>query len=338
MKITRQVDLTAFNSFGIASRAMHYAEIKQPEDLTEALDYAQQHNLPIRVLGEGSNILFLNDYPGLLLRMVYSGVEKLDEANFIRAAAGENWHKFVSYCMKEGLHGLENLALIPGTIGAAPIQNIGAYGVELDQFVHRLEVFDLSRGERLTLTPAECDFAYRDSLFKHEAGRHLVVLALTLQLNKTASPHTSYAVLHEELQLSSKKTNRTSPLQVFDAVCKIRRRKLPDPATIGNAGSFFKNPVISRTKYQKLITEFAGLPAYDTDDEDLVKLPAAWLLDKLDWKGKRRGQAGVHKDHALVLINLGNASGEDIFLLAQEMSSSVLNHFGIALDTEVRII
>lgn len=251
----------------------------------------------------------------------------------IRAAAGENWHDTVIFCLQNSLYGIENLALIPGTVGAAPIQNIGAYGVELEQFFVELEAYDLKTGEIRHMSKADCQFGYRDSIFKQDPGQKLVVLSVTLQLALEPQPQLGYAGLKEALA-----GQEVTPQRVFDAVCAIRSSKLPDPKEIGNAGSFFKNPVVSRSKLSKLRDSYPDLPAWDTDDPELVKLPAAWLLDQKGWKGKQRGGAAVHQDHALVLVNRANATGEDIILLAQDMSSSVLHSFGIALQTEVRIV
>jgi len=335
--IQEQIDLSPYNSFGIAAQAACFASVHDLNELHAALGYASRHGLPVQTLGGGSNVLFTGDYPGLVLHMDMHGIELLDEPGLVRAAAGENWHEFVSYCLKNNLYGLENLALIPGTVGAAPIQNIGAYGVELEQFVESVEVFDTRTGETATLSRAECEFSYRDSVFKHGNSPSLLVLSVTLRLHTTPKPNTTYQALGDALAASGVAAEAT-PQQVFNTVCEIRRRKLPDPAQLGNAGSFFKNPIVSRQKYEALLKETPAMPCFKTEEPQLVKLPAAWLLDSLGWKGRTRGQAGVHRDHALVLVNLGAAEGDDVLLLAQEMSSSVLSRYGIALETEVRII
>ncbi len=332
-KIQEQVDLSPYNSFGVSHRAAYLAEIQDAADLREAREFAGSKRLPILVLGQGSNTLFIRDFPGLVLHMNTRGREILPGAGMLRVAAGENWHELVKFCLQNSLYGIENLALIPGTVGAAPIQNIGAYGVELEQFFVELEAFELKTGELRHMSKADCEFAYRDSIFKQDPGQKLVVLSVTLQLSAEPTPQLGYAGLKEALQ-----GEEATPQRVFDAVCAIRKSKLPDPELIGNAGSFFKNPVVTRTKLLKLRESYPDLPAWDTDDPDLVKLPAAWLLDKKGWKGKTRGGAAVHEDHALVLVNAAGATGEDILLLAQDMSSSILQSFGIALQTEVRII
>jgi UDP-N-acetylmuramate dehydrogenase len=331
--IQEQVDLMPYNSFGVSQIAAYFAEIQDVADLKQAREFAASQRLAVLVLGQGSNTLFIKDFPGLVLFMNNQGREMLPGAGMVRAAAGENWHELVMYCLENGLYGIENLALIPGTVGAAPIQNIGAYGVELEQYFVELEAFDLKTGEHRHMSKTDCQFAYRDSVFKQDPSQKLVVLSVTLQLAAEPVPQIAYAGLREALE-----GQEITPQNVFDAVCAIRSSKLPDPAVIGNAGSFFKNPVISRSKLEKLRESFPDLPAWDSDDPDLVKLPAAWLLDHKGWKGRRRGGAAVHDDHALVIVNRENATGEDVLLLAQEMSSSVLQSFGIALQTEVRIV
>lgn len=333
LAIQEQVDLAPYNSFGVSQRAAYFVEIQNAADLRQAREFAAERRLSVLVLGQGSNTLFIHDYPGLILYMNNRGRERLPDPGMLRVAAGESWHETVTYCLQNSLYGIENLALIPGTVGAAPIQNIGAYGVELEQFFVELEAYDLKTGEVRHMSKADCQFGYRDSIFKQDAGQRLVVLSVTLQLALEPRLTLGYAGLEEALA-----GQEITPQRVFDAVCAIRSSKLPDPKKIGNAGSFFKNPIVSRSKLLSLRESYPDLPAWDTDDAELVKLPAAWLLDRKGWKGRQRGGAAVHEDHALVLVNSDNASGEDIILLAQEMSSSVLQGFGVALQTEVRIV
>jgi len=332
MNIQENVNLASFNSFGVASQARHFGTVTSVAELEFALDFAEKQRLPVHILGGGSNTLFVADYPGLVLRIAIAGIEPLEAPGQLRIGAGEKWHHLFTHSLKKELYGLENLALIPGLCGAAPIQNIGAYGVELEQFFVSLEAFNLATREIKTFDDDACEFGYRDSLFK-QPGNPWVVLSLTLQLHTEPAPVLTYPALVEALG-----TATPTPQQIFDSVCAIRSSKLPDPAKLGNAGSFFKNPVVSRDKYQSLKADHPDLPCYDTEDADLVKLPAAWLLDTLGWKGRQRGSAAVHDQHALVLVNPGDASGEDILLLAQEMSTSVLEKFGIALVPEVHLI
>lgn len=333
MLIHERVSLKPYNSFGIDVEAAAFASVHDLNELHAALGYASRHGIPVQTLGGGSNVLFTADYPGLVLHMAFRGIEVLNEQGLVKVAGGENWHEFVSFCLKNSLYGIENLALIPGTAGAAPIQNIGAYGVELEQFVSEVEVFDTVDGTVIHMDRAACEFSYRDSVFKQGNSPSLLVLSLTLQLLTEPRPNTTYRALQEALA-----GQPVTPKAVFDTVCEIRRSKLPDPAVLGNAGSFFKNPIVSRQKYEALLKDYPTMPCFETEDKDLVKLPAAWMLDRLNWKGRERGQAGVHREHALVLVNRGSARGEEVMLLAQEMSSSVLAHFGIALETEVRIV
>lgn len=333
MEIQQEVDLKPYNSFGVSAIAAEFAEVTDPAQLPELFAYAEQQHLPVFLLGGGSNLLWVNDFPGLVLHMANRGIEFDSESGRVQAAAGENWHDLVTYCLKNNLHGLENLALIPGSVGAAPVQNIGAYGVELESFVNQVCVYDRLENRFLSLGSPQCEFGYRDSLFKREGGNQFVITGLELQLQQQWQPVLDYPALQEALPGSE-----PGPQEVYDTVCAIRQGKLPDPAILGNAGSFFKNPLISRERYEKLLEEYPQLPCYPTQDEELVKLPAAWLLDHLGWKGRQRGPAAVHEKHALVLVNSGQATGEDVYLLAQEMSSSVLSEFGIALQPEVTIL
>lgn len=336
MNFHHGIDLAPYNSFGVHSSAAHFCDVTNLAELQEALAFGAASKVPVLVIGGGSNILFSTDYAGLVIRINFKGIEWLNSDGLVRVAAGENWHEFVGACMNHGFHGLENLALIPGTVGAAPIQNIGAYGVEFEQFVVSVSVFDERQGKVLELSRGECEFGYRDSIFKYPDARHLIVLGATLQLATEHSPDISYGALKAEFEGRDKKeiTNR----DVFDAVCHVRSSKLPDPNLLGNAGSFFKNPLVSVSKVETLKQEFPDLPCFDSGEPGLVKIPAAWLLDQAGWKGKRRGGAGVHEKHALVIVNVNKASGEDIALLAQDMAVSVLGRFGIALQCEVRLI
>lgn len=328
--LQQDVDLSSYNSFGVPASAAWFMAVETQADVSAGLEHADKQGLPILVLGQGSNVLFLNDYPGLVLHVANRGIAISSDR--VTVAAGENWHAFVEHCMNAGLHGLENLALIPGTVGAAPVQNIGAYGVELAEFFIELQAVNLRSGEIEVLDKQDCDFDYRDSIFKREPENPRLILSVTLELSQSWQPKLNYRGIKEALPNSE-----PTPRELFDTVCAIRRSKLPDPAQLGNAGSFFKNPVISEGKYQSLQASFSELPGYP-DEEGLIKVPAAWLLEQAGWKGKQRGAAGVHVDHALVLVNNGGATGEDIFLLAQEMSASVLEKFGIALQPEVRFI
>lgn len=330
--LQEDADLTRFNTFGVEARARYLLECHSVEQLRAGVEFARDNRLGLLVLGEGSNVLFVNDYPGLVLVNRLKGIVLEGESTF-RVAAGESWHALVEWSLSKGLYGLENLALIPGTVGAAPIQNIGAYGVEVERFIQRVVVFDTELAQEVIFDKADCGFAYRDSVFKRARRGRYLVIEVEFELLTRASPVLSYAPLAERFGAAA-----ATPRQVFDAVCEIRRSKLPDPRLVGNAGSFFKNPIVSASKVESLRGQGSDVPAYATDEEGLFKVPAAWLLEAAGWKGKVRGRAAVYDAHSLVLVNLGDASGEEIYLLAQEMASSVLQRFGIALQTEVLLV
>ena len=308
--VQHDADLTALNSFGVPARAAHYAQISTVDELRQALDFAAEQHLPILVLGGGSNTLFLGNYQGLVLHVANRGIQWSGESHQVTVAAGENWHEFVRLSINKGFYGLENLALIPGQVGAAPIQNIGAYGRELADVFVELEAIDLQTGKHHILDKAACEFAYRDSVFKSEPETQWLIWSVTLQLQAEDQPDISYGALHKVLAEQSQTT--ISAQTVFTTVCDIRRSKLPDPSVLGNAGSFFKNPLVSADKLQALQAEHPAMPHFATDNARLVKLPAAWLIEQAGWKGKRRGEAGVHEQHALVIVNHGHATGEAI--------------------------
>ncbi len=330
--LVEDASLQFFNTFGVEARAKYLIQITEIEEFRQAVEFARDNFLECLVIGEGSNLLFVHDYPGLVIVMKLQGIAR--EGSLLRVAAGENWHQLVEWTLSHGLYGLENLALIPGTVGAAPIQNIGAYGCEVERFVERVIVYDTQIAKEVTFNHDDCDFSYRDSVFKRAPRGRYVILEVELRLNSEEQLLLDY----EPLKAVVSKLDRVTARDVFDAVCRIRRKKLPDPKLFGNAGSFFKNPIVSAQKLEALKAQGFDVPSYATDDAELFKLPAAWLLEAAGWKGRVRGQAAVHESHALVLINLGKASGEDVLLLAQEMSNSVLQRFGIALQPEVQII
>ncbi len=325
--------LLPFNSFHLDAYAAEFISVKTVSELQELLN----QKIPAFVLGGGSNILFTRNVEGLVLKIEINGVEEVKEDSthiYVRVGAGENWHSFVEYTMKRNWGGLENLSLIPGNIGAAPIQNIGAYGVELKDSFYELEAYDRKEKKVFSFGVNDCQFAYRDSIFKSaEKGRYIIV-NVTFVLRKTPVLHTSYGAIREEL----KKMGVRSPTiqDVSQAVIKIRRSKLPDPAEIGNAGSFFKNPVVDQQKFLSLSANYADMPAYPHEDKS-VKLAAGWLIEQCGWKGYRKGDAGVHKDQALVLVNYGSASGKEILELSEKIQASVQKKFGVHLEREVNV-
>ena len=332
MKSTFDADLQPYNSFGVAARAACLAEIRESGDLQEAVELAESRELPLLLLGGGTNVLFAGDFPGMVLLMRNRGVEIDRESGLVRVAAGENWHELVRTCLEHGLFGLENLALIPGSAGAAPMQNIGAYGVELESFFVELELFDCADGSRRAMSREDCGFSYRDSVLKQPRPQPRVVCSLTLQLPREPAPNLSYPALAQELEDAAEAT----PHEIFEAVCRIRRRKLPDPAEIGNAGSFFKNPIISQDEFEQLSSRYDSPPSFPAKKG--VKVPAGWLLEQCGFKGHSKGAAGVYERHALILINRGGATGKELHQLAMEMQTRVQNEFSILLEPEVRII
>ena len=326
-----------FNTFGIDVNARYRVVFEQSSDIAEFINETRVASLPKLVLGGGSNILFRQDYPGVILHVESKGIERLEERGrdvIVRAAAGENWHDFVQTTIRWGYGGLENLSLIPGTVGAAPIQNIGAYGVELHEVFYALEAVDLETGMTRTFKQEAVQFGYRDSYFKSVAPGKWLITSVTFRLTQQPRWHINYRGLRDKLVEDGEPL---SARRISDVVCQIRREKLPDPSRLGNAGSFFKNPVVSATEYQALRRKSPELPGFIQAD-GRVKLSAAWLIERCGWKGHREGDAGVSNRHALVLVNYGIATGESIWQLAQSIMISVQTRFGIALEPEPRII
>jgi len=343
VNIQRDVCLQHFHTFGVAVSARHFCEVSSREELREALDFGRAHALPVMILGGGSNVLFREDYPGLIIRMCLSGIQLVSstgDAVEVRAEAGENWHGFVLHCLAQGWHGLENLALIPGCVGAAPIQNIGAYGVEVKERITEVEVLDIGSGSIRHLSANECSFGYRDSVFKNALRGRAVVLSVTFALQRDARVEISYGTLATELAAIADPT----PRDVLDAVCRIRRARLPDPGVLGNAGSFFKNPVIAESQYQRLRERFPQMPAFAVDGKTYnngtnnVKVPAAWLIEQAGWKGRVARRAAVYERQPLVLVNLGGATANEITALAFDVIDAVSTTFGIRLEPEVQWI
>ena len=337
MDIEEGVSLRPYNTFGVEAKASHFARVASAGELAELLQQPRVRGLPRHVLGGGSNVLFTKDFEGLVIRIEIAGVEHLgprDGSHHVRVGAGENWHATVERLQSQQLPGLENLALIPGNVGAAPIQNIGAYGVELAERFDALRAFDTTSGEYTTLDAAACAFGYRDSLFKRSPGRY-VVLDATLALPRDWRPVTGYADVESELR--ARGIGNPAPRDIFDAVVSIRRRKLPDPAEIGNAGSFFKNPVVPRAVRDQLREKFPSLVSYDIGGAR-CKLAAGWLIEACGLKGATRGRAAVYEKQALVLVNRGGATGSEILDLAREVQQTVQRRFGVLLEPEPEIL
>lgn len=334
--IERDVSLRPFNTFGVDANAALYARIRSLEDLQRVLADRRVLGMPLLILGGGSNVLFTQDFDGCVLKVEISGVQRADDGVRwrVQVGAGENWHALVERLLDDGVPGLENLALIPGSVGAAPIQNIGAYGVELAERLHSLQAWNFATQTLQTLTADECRFGYRDSAFKHETEPRLIV-NVTFALPRQWAPVVGYTDVENELR--ERNIQQPRPRDVFDAVVSIRRRKLPDPARVGNAGSFFKNPVISRAQRSALIERHPSLVSYDIGG-GRYKLAAGWLIDACGLKGTVRGRAAVYDKQALVLVNLGGATGADILALAREVQEAVLARFSIELEPEPRIL
>ena len=343
-RLQRDADLSHLNTFGVRARAPWLLHVNEPSLLAEALDLPHIQGLPLLLLGGGSNLLFAADAPGTVARLGASKMAVSDAGQgraIVRADAGADWHALVMWSLEQGLCGLENLALIPGSAGAAPIQNIGAYGVEVGEHIVAVEAWDRDEARLLRLDRDACAFGYRDSVFKRQPARWIVT-AIELELQRPHRPQDAplrldYAGIGEELAAMGLGATPTAS-DVAAAVVRIRRRKLPDPARIGNAGSFFKNPLVPAADAEALRRDHPGLPVFAAGSAATRKLSAAWLIDACGWKGARDGDAGVSEGHALVLVNHGNASGAQILALARRIAASVRERFGVALEPEPRII
>lgn len=338
-RLSENARLDARNTFAVPARAPMLVEVSDAAALPELFGYAMLRSPELLLLGGGSNLLFVGDAPGAVLSLQTRNIAQLKDSGdtvIVRADAGVVWHDFVLWTLGHGLSGLENLALIPGTVGAAPIQNIGAYGVEVKQRIHHVEAFDRNTGQFIGLDNAQCAFAYRDSVFKHSHDRY-VVTAVEFALSRSFVPQLTYSGIGEELQAMGI-TDAPRASQVAEAVMRIRHRKLPNPAVLGNAGSFFKNPIVSAAQADALRAEHPTLPVFASTDGSDRKLSAAWLIDQCGFKGHRDGDAGVAAAHALVLVNHGNASGADLLALARRIAEAVQARFGVAIEPEPRLI
>lgn len=335
MSVTVQsrVSLKPYNSFGIDVKAGHFADARSDDDVRDLLAYAGAHQLPVLVIGGGSNLLLTRDVPALVVRMASSGIRLLcDDGQqvVVEAEAGEAWHPFVQWTLAQGLAGLENLSLIPGTVGAAPMQNIGAYGVEIKDVFAGLTALDRQTGELRDFSLEECDFAYRDSYFKRNPGRW-VILRVRFRLARNAALHLDYGPVRQ--RLTQMGVEHPGAQEVSDAICSIRREKLPDPAELGNAGSFFKNPVVSAELAARIRQDYPAAVGYPQADGQ-VKLAAGWLIENAGWKGYRDGDAGVHQAQALVLVNHGRATGAQLHELARKIQADIAKRFDVELEME----
>jgi len=335
--IETNCSLKEFNTFSIevnAAALFHFNNLKQLPELLNVVKETRTQGNDILILGAGSNTLFCDDYAGLIIKVELSGVamRETQESYLLDVAAGEDWHQLVTDCVVKGINGLENLALIPGVVGSAPVQNIGAYGTEFKDFCESVEYVDLITGSTFTLSAEQCHFGYRDSVFKKTEMKNALITKVTLKLSKHWEAHRRYGALRD-LEGKEKVTAK----EVFDSVCKIRSEKLPDPSKLGNVGSFFKNPIVSAQTANALLALYPKMPHYP-QPENKVKLAAGWLIEQANLKGKTIGGAAVHQQQALVLINLNNATSEDVIALAELVRATVEIKFGVSLVHEVRFI
>jgi UDP-N-acetylmuramate dehydrogenase len=337
MNLQNDISLKTFNTFDIDVSAKTFVEINSLEDFKALQKEPVYKTDNILILGGGSNILFTKNYNGLVIKNSLKGIEIVKEdADFVRvkAAGGENWHKFVMWCVDKNYGGIENLSLIPGCVGAAPMQNIGAYGVEIKDVCEKVHALDLQTGKEVVFSNEDCKFGYRESVFKNTFKNKFLITSVVFKLNKKPVFNTSYGAIEQELAAMGVKEK--SIKAISDAVIKIRSSKLPDPQKIGNAGSFFKNPEVSKAKHDELKQKFEKLVSYPLENGN-YKLAAGWLIEFCGLKGKRNGQAGVHINQALVLVNYGGVNGNEIYKLSQEVLDAVQNTFGVTLEREVNI-
>lgn len=336
MQIRENVSLRPFNTFGIDAMARYFLPISNLQSLTSTQSLIS--NLQSLILGGGSNLLFTRNFDGLVIHNQLKGMEVVRttaEHVWVKVAAGEVWHAFVEYCLQHDFAGVENLALIPGYVGASPMQNIGAYGVEVKEVIEEVEAWHLREGYSRTFSNEECGFGYRESVFKRELKGMFLITSVTFRLNKVPIYHLEYGAIRQELDRMG--VVEPTIRSVADAVIRIRQSKLPDPRKIGNAGSFFKNPEVPSAQYESLKSLYPELPGYP-QASGRVKLAAGWLIEKAGWKGVRRGEAGVHDKQALVLVNFGNATGKEIWQLSEEILRSVQQQFSVLLEREVNIV
>lgn len=333
-------DLQPFNTFGISVNCDYFGRFSSVEELKKQLAEVRKLNLPLLILGGGSNLLLTQDFKGIVLRNEIKGIEVVSETEqdaIVRSGAGEIWHEFVLNCLDKNLAGIENLSLIPGSVGASPMQNIGAYGVEIKDTFYQLEALHIETGEVHTFNNQQCAFGYRESVFKRDLKNQYIITYVEFRLQKEAKVNTSYGAINDELKAQGI-VNPTIK-DVSNAVIAIRQSKLPNPKEIGNAGSFFKNPVVDKSHGEQLKVLFPEIPMYPVpNDETKVKLAAGWLIEKAGFKGMRIENYGVHVKQALVLVNYGGSKGQDIFDLSTKILATIEEKFGVLLEREVNIL
>ena len=338
MNILENISLKSYNTFGIDVVARYFSTFSTVNELVSLLESKQLiQSKEQLILGGGSNILFSGDVNGMVLRNAIQGIEKVEEDEqsvLLRVGAGVNWHAFVLHCVEKGWAGVENLSLIPGCVGASPMQNIGAYGVEVKEVIETVEAWDISEKKVVSFSNADCSFGYRESVFKRALKGMFVITHVAFRLSKKPQYRIEYGAIQQELE--KMKVGVLSIEAISEAVIRIRQSKLPDPAVIGNAGSFFKNPSVSTGQYENLKIEFPQIVAYPNHDGS-YKLAAGWLIEQCGWKGYRKGDAGCHEKQALVLVNYGAAKGNEIIELSELIIESVRNKFQVSLEREVNV-
>ncbi len=339
MQIQENISLKPYNTFGINAAARYFTNFASLNELEELFSFYTKNKLTdTLILGGGSNILLTQDFNGLVAKNEMKGIEVIKEDTdniYVKAGAGENWHQFVLYCIAKNLAGVENLSLIPGNVGASPMQNIGAYGVEIKDIFLELEAYNIEDKKLTVFSNKDCEFAYRESVFKRKYKDKFIITSVTYRLSKTPKYNTSYGAIKQELEKMGVK--EWSVAAVSQAVINIRQSKLPDPAVIGNAGSFFKNPTVPKEQFETLQQQFPNIVGHPVNEKE-VKLAAGWLIEQCGWKGYRKGDAGCHAAQALVLVNYGNANGIDIYNLSTEIMNSVEEKFKVFLEREVNVI
>ena len=330
-------DLSKHNTFGIHASCKRFVEIDTAEEAAAFFPSLHDTDQPLLIIGGGSNLLLTADFPGTVVRSAIKGIsaEERDGEVWLRCGSGETWDDVVALCVQRGWYGAENLSLIPGDVGASAVQNIGAYGTEVKDIVERIEAVDISTGERVQIPASECQYGYRDSRFKHEWHQRFFITAVTYRLSLSFEPRLDYGNIRE--MLSQEGITQPTAAQLRQVIIDIRNAKLPDTKVEGNAGSFFVNPVVSREKYEQLAAKYPGMPHYMIDDCH-EKVPAGWLIEQCGWKGRTLGRAGVHHRQALVLVNKGGATGEEVLRLCETVKADVRRKFGIEIHSEVNII
>lgn len=337
LHIQENVSLKPYNTFGIDTQARYFVEINHEQELIELFSDAQWHTVERLIMGGGSNMLLVNDFNGLVIRLNIKGIDQRthNDSVVVKAGAGEVWNDLVNYCVDNGLAGMENLSLIPGSVGASPIQNIGAYGVELKDVFESCRAFEIATQQFKTFSKEDCQFGYRESVFKSALRGQYIIVSVNFRLSLTPRLNLSYGAIEQEL--ANRGIRNPTIKDVSQVVAAIRVSKLPDPSTIGNSGSFFKNPVIPQAQFESIYKSYPAIANYPAG-EGYVKLAAGWLIEQCGWKGKTIGHTGTWKNQALVLVNHGGATGQEVYNLSSQIIDSVYTKFGVMLEREVNII